>query len=268
MARFGLRNIREGEPVALLQERFVPLYFWHRFALNSLTKAVGGLEYANAVRGDGQQESHPVPATEQRAALNQLLGALEPEALAIPDTVMTLLGPRPSGYPGSVELFGSRTRPAFDALGATQTLAAMIVDGILQRDRAARLVQFAIRDPRALSLGETIDALVTRTWKADAGGATPAAALRRVAARAVADRLLGLAADHEAAPEVRAMADFKIGQLQQRARLLSQAGSDAARAHWQSIAGDFKRWMERQELPAPTRALVAPPGDPFGADPS
>lgn len=267
MARFGLRNIREGESVALLQERFAPLYFWHRFALNSLTKAVGGLEYANAVRGDGQQESRPVPAAEQRAALSQLLGALEPDALAIPDTVITLLGPRPSGYPGSVELFGSRTRPAFDALGATATLAAMIVDGILQRDRAARLVQFATRDPRALSLGETIDALVAHTWKADAGAATPAAALRRVAARAVADRLLALAADRDAAPEVRAMADFKIGQLQPKARLLSQAGSDAARAHWQSIAGDFRRWTERQELPAPTRALVAPPGDPFGEEP-
>jgi hypothetical protein len=31
-----------------------------------------------------------------------------------------------------------------------------------------------------------------------------------------------------------------------------------------SIAGDFTRWVERRELPKPTPALVAPPGDPFG----
>src|SRR6185503_8036998 len=32
ISNFGLRNIRIGEPVALLQERFVPVYFMHRFA--------------------------------------------------------------------------------------------------------------------------------------------------------------------------------------------------------------------------------------------
>src|SRR6185503_16166000 len=41
MRRFGLRNIRAGEPVALLQERFAPVYFMHRFALNSLSKTIG-----------------------------------------------------------------------------------------------------------------------------------------------------------------------------------------------------------------------------------
>ncbi|HEX4935117.1 MAG TPA: zinc-dependent metalloprotease, partial [Gemmatimonadaceae bacterium] len=46
--RFGLRNIRPGDPVTLLQERFAPVYFMHRFAVNSLAKTVGGVEYANA----------------------------------------------------------------------------------------------------------------------------------------------------------------------------------------------------------------------------
>jgi hypothetical protein len=26
-------------------------------------------------------------------------------------------------------------------------------------------------------------------------------------------------------------------------------------------------WLDRRELPTPTKALVAPPGDPFGIDP-
>jgi hypothetical protein len=266
IARFGERNIRPGEPIGLLEERFVPVYFWHRFALFSLSKAVGGMEYANAVRGDGQSETHPLSAAAQRAALAQLLGALEPDELAIPDTVVALLGPRPFGYGRSVELFGSRTRPAFDELGAARTLASMIVDLVLQRDRAARLAQFAARDPRALSLAETIDALVTRTWQQGAGG-EHRAALRRVAARAVADKLLDLAQDKDAAPEVRAMAEYKMTALVPRARLLARTGSDAARAQWLQVAGDFTRWLERRELPQPSRALVAPPGDPFGIEP-
>src|SRR5690606_17270864 len=39
MATFGLDNIRPGEPVALLQERFAPLYFWHRYAVAAVAKA-------------------------------------------------------------------------------------------------------------------------------------------------------------------------------------------------------------------------------------
>ncbi|NUQ21722.1 MAG: DUF5117 domain-containing protein, partial [Gemmatimonadaceae bacterium] len=164
LARFGERNIREGEPVALLQERFVPMYFFHRFALNGVSKAIGGMEYANATRGDALQATRPVPAQRQRAALSALMSALRPSELSIPDTVLTLMAPRPFSYGGSVELFGSRTRPAFDELGAARTLAQMIVDGVLQRDRAGRLVQQAIHDPRALTLGETIDTL-TASWR-------------------------------------------------------------------------------------------------------
>ncbi|HZK78982.1 MAG TPA: zinc-dependent metalloprotease, partial [Gemmatimonadaceae bacterium] len=41
ISRFGERNIRVGEPVALLQERFAPVYFFHRFAINSLSKTIG-----------------------------------------------------------------------------------------------------------------------------------------------------------------------------------------------------------------------------------
>ena len=70
MSKFGERNIRAGEPITLLQERFAALYFMHRFALNALSKTIGGMEYANAVRGDGQQATRPiaVPAAGERAA--------------------------------------------------------------------------------------------------------------------------------------------------------------------------------------------------------
>ena len=69
---------------ALLQERFVPVYFMHRFAIASVAKAVGGMEYSNAVRGDGQQATRVVPAADQRAALRELGALLEPAQLAIP----------------------------------------------------------------------------------------------------------------------------------------------------------------------------------------
>ena len=266
MSRFGLRNIRVGEPVALLQERFAPVYLMHRFAINSLAKSIGGMEYSNAIRGDGMQATRPVADAAQRAALSSLVAALKPAELAIPDTVLTLLGPRPFSYGQYVELFSSRTRPAFDELGAARTLAQMVVDAVLQRERAARLVQFAARSNGALTLGETIDAL-TADWSAGVrNDSRSASALRRVAQRAVADRLLTLASDKEGASEVRAIAELRMDALRRRARTLGAAGSESERAHWMSVAGDFTRWLERRELPTPTPALRAPPGDPFGSD--
>ncbi|HZF66905.1 MAG TPA: zinc-dependent metalloprotease, partial [Gemmatirosa sp.] len=220
MSRFGERAVRPGDPLALLHERFAPVYFMHRFALNSLAKTVGGMEYANAVRGDGQQATRPVAPARQRAALALLADGLAPAALAVPDTVRTLLGPNAGEVTPPVELFRTRTAPAFDALGAARTLAQMTVDAVLQRERAARLVQQHAFDPAQLSLAEAIGRLATATrW----GAATPAsargadAALERVAQRALFDRLLALAADTAAAPEVRAVAELEVGELGARA---------------------------------------------------
>jgi hypothetical protein len=266
MQNFGLRNIREGEPVSLLQERFVPVYLMHRFALNSVSRAIGGMEYHNAIRGDNQQATRPVPAAEQRAALASLVKALSPSELAIPDTIISLLGPRPFSYNPYVELFSSRTRPAFDELGAARTLAQMVVDAVLQRERAARLVQFASRGENPLTLTETIDALAGSWTAAPSGETRKNAALRRVAQRALADRLLLLAADKEASPEVRSIVELKMNSLRSRARNMAGSGTELDRAHWSSVAADFTRWLERQELPSPTPALRAPPGDPFGME--
>ena len=272
MGRFGLRNLREGEPVSLLQERFAPLYFMHRFALNGVSKAIGGMEYHNAVVGDGQQATRAVPATRQRAALQLLIGALAPVELAIPDSVVTLLAPRPFGVAGSGELIRSRTFPQFDELGAARTLAHLVVDAALQPQRAGRLAQQGARDAAQLSLAEAIDALVDGTWNASVrGGARKLEALQRVTQRAVAERIVALAADPTASSEARAIADYKAGALRTvamaRARAAGNAERGAVAAHWLSIAADLAKWQEKHELPAFTRLLVAPPGDPIGDEP-
>ena len=263
MRRFGLRNIRPGEPIALLQERFAPVYFMHRFALNSLAKTIGGMEYTNPYSGDGQQATRPIGGQQQLAALQQLLTALRPEELAIPDTVLTLMVPGAGAVTPQVELFGTRTRPVFDELGAARSLSQMVVDMILQRERAARLVQFATRAGQQLTLPVVIDSLVAATWRGPATSMKQAAILR-VAQRAVTDRLILLAADSTASPDVRAIVDLKLAGLMTEARNRSMGGAFEARAHWSAIARDIDRWLNDGQLPAMTPALPAPPGDPFG----
>lgn len=175
------------------------------------------------------------------------------------------MGPRPFSYEESHDLFGSRTRPAFDEFGAARTLAQMIVSSILEPERAARVVRFATSEASPLTLEEVIDSLIGTTWGASVPSTPKLAALQRVTQRAVADQLLLLASDHNAAQEVRAIADLEITKLRATAeRRERAAASFAERAHWASIAADYRRWIDRRELPAPTKALVAPPGDPFG----
>lgn len=266
MPEFGLRNIQAGEPVATLQERFAPLYFFHRFALRSAAKVIGGVEYRNAVAGDGQQETRPVPGARQRAALALILGALAPAELAVPDTVLTLLGPRPFGYDSSAELFGSRTRPVFDEAGAARSLAQLVLDPLLQPDRLARLVQQSAHDPRALGLPELFATLKRRVWDAPPDRSPRDAMLGRAVQRAYVDGVLALAADTAAAADVRAMAELQLATLRAEAAARGRArGSEIERAHWQAIAADVAAWQRDRRLPVPA-ALPAPPGDPFGDD--
>ena len=62
------------------------------------------------------------------------------------------------------------------------------------------------------------------TWEAPAPASPKLAAIQRVTQRAVADKLLMLAADADAAPQVRAMAELKIADLRARARTQAECG--------------------------------------------
>ena len=265
MSRFGLRNIRAGEPVAMLQERFASLYFFHRFALNSLSKTIGGMEYTNPVAGDGQQATKPIGRPQQMTALRQLARALRPEELAIPDTILTLMVPNAGAVSPSVELFGSRTRPSFDELGAARTLANMILDMVLQRDRAARLVQFANRAGEQMTLVTVIDTLIRSTWDTPMGPDPKMAALQHVTQRAVAERLMLLAADSLATPEVRGIVDYRLNALRLQAKTrATQSAPVEDMAFWTALGRDLERWLDNRELPPLSVPSIAPPGDPFG----
>jgi hypothetical protein len=192
------------------------------------------------------------------------MSALQPDELAIPDTVLTLMAPGANVITPRVELFGARTQPAFDELGAARTLAQMVVDLVLQRERAARLVQFATRPGPQLTLAATIDSVVSATWRRPEPASAKHAALQRVAQRSVADRLILLAADSAAAPEVRGIVEMKLSELRTLARSRGASGEADARAHWLAIASDINRWIENREVPRLSSALMPPPGDPFG----
>lgn len=260
---FGLDNIRTGEPIALLQERFSPLYFWHRFAISRLARTIGGLEYQFAVRGDGETAVRSLPADAQRAALHQLLATIQPAELTIPDTVLALMSPRPSGLAAQTELFRSRTRPMFDELGAAQTLAHVTIDAILQPQRLGRVVA-QVSHGSDLTVPEILDSLLG-TVAANPRDDRRATVLRRITRRAVVDRMLEVAADDGAMQPIRDAMNMRLSMVKEQAdREFQESRSFPVRAAWLGISRDIGRWLDDGVKSGGSEPLTAPPIDPFG----
>jgi len=94
LAGFGEHNVAPGQPLTLLNEVLVPLYFHHRYQLEAASKVVGGLRYTYALRGDGQPPSKPVDGDAQRRALAAILDVLSPETLDLPEPVIDWIARR------------------------------------------------------------------------------------------------------------------------------------------------------------------------------
>ena len=72
IANFSVDNIRSKEPYSVLEDVFVPLYFFHRYQAEAAAKVVGGLDYNYAVKGDNQLTVKSVDVSTQKEALNAL----------------------------------------------------------------------------------------------------------------------------------------------------------------------------------------------------
>jgi hypothetical protein len=133
-----------------------------------------------------------------------------------------------------------------------------VIEGILDRERAARLVLFNAREGANPSLDEVIRTLVNRTW-----GATPSAngghqALRRAVQQVVLNTLLDRAGDRRALAEVRSVAAMHLDLLKSRLSAMS-GGSPADRAHRAAAVRDINRFFAGEDDPeARSRFTVIP----------
>lgn len=260
LSRFGEQAIKRGEPMATIEEKLVPLYLHHRYQVDSTASAIGGLYYGYALRGDGTTPVRPVPAAEQRAALEALLATIKPSELALPAGLLSQIPPRPGGFGLTRETFPRTTGGAFDIIAPAVVAADLVVGNIFDSARAARVVQQHAVDANLPSLDAIIDRVIESTFGATAANAYEAEIARAVQ-RVVVERLMGLA-QNASMPQARAIASLKLREIGER----SPGAADApARAHHELIAADIKRFLERPAPPATTQPMpAAPPGAPIG----
>ncbi|HEX7809495.1 MAG TPA: zinc-dependent metalloprotease, partial [Thermoanaerobaculia bacterium] len=92
LEQFGLRNLVNGEPLASLEEKLLPLYLHHRYQLEAAAKSIGGVTYTYAVSEDPTLP-RVVAAARQRDALSAVMATLEPSFLEIPARIRELIPP-------------------------------------------------------------------------------------------------------------------------------------------------------------------------------
>jgi hypothetical protein len=262
MQRFGVDNIREGRPLAQLEDVLVPLYLFHRYQTVAAAKEIGGLDYRYNVRDDGQMLPEIVDPADQRHALASVLKTLSPAMLTLPQPLLQLLPPRPPGLPRTEEDFPSRTGLTFDPIAAADSAADMTLELLFNSERDNRLVQYHAEELAEPSLQDVIEATLTSTKvPADVSGLE--LEVKRAVDNRIVEALLGLAADKGDSAETKSIARYELTQL--RAKLTQNAGSDVEdqALHAMQVARIDAFFRDPAKF-VPAKPATVPPGMPIG----
>jgi hypothetical protein len=252
LEQFGTRNIANGQPFSALEEALLPLYLHHRYQLEAAAKSIGGVFFTYSVKEN--DASTPiqtiVPAPAQRETLALVVSTLEPRFLDIPRRIIDLIPPPAYAHgDANTELFPRRTDPVFDPIAAAMTSADITVSALLDPARSARLTQ----QPDNLTMRELTDALLNVALQQ---GAIP-----RATRTLIMTRLAQLAANLEAAPQVRAEASDALRRLS--ARLTAPVPDIAEAAHRRATRDEIERFLARPETWKASVIPTVPPGPPI-----
>jgi hypothetical protein len=269
LAEFGLRSIPNGTPLSQLEAKLLPLYLHHRYQLQAAVKSLGGVYYTYAVKTAAgpspARMQEVVPAAQQRKALAAVLETITIEELAIPARILDLVPPTAFGYGGATsEYFNGRTDPVFDPIAAATIAADMTVSGLLEPHRAARLIEFHARDASNPDFKAVVVALIKSTWKTAPSRSAYHQAIARAVQSLAVTRLMELAANGDASPQVRAVATESLRELKASLKLAGPPGANAA--HRRATQEDIERFLARPDATRKqTAPLPTPAGDPIGS---
>ena len=254
---FSEDQLKAGEPISVLRDRLVPLYFLHRYQLEAVVKLVGGQEYDYGVKGANNSGVKTVAAQEQRQAFKALVGSLNHNTLSIPAAIREMLPPHAFGYGASRESFATQTGLTFDPFGAAHTLSDAVLGMLLHPQRATRLAQQGVFDANQLDLNETISTLLTTAFKTKQSNAE-AKALQQVVQGNLLQHLMRLGSDTSVSHAVRGEVHEQLYALDQW--LKNQKGVPFKHYYRSTIENYFEHPSEIQPLQTPK----IPDGSPIG----
>lgn len=216
LAHYSQRMLRPGEPNSMFTSRLPLVYLFHRYALAAAINVVGSAKVPLSLAGDGQQPVIIWPAESQKEALQLALSALHPSQLNVSPEIWKALAPQ-ENRDSDAESFASSAGYLFSPQDGARAVAEIVVGGLLDPRRMQRLAVISEQDSRAPTPGSVVSALVSAAFSGAAK--SPAERdLEGVVQTEVAERLMVLAANSEATPEVRAVALGGVHEVQSMAK--------------------------------------------------
>lgn len=265
---FGLNALPEGQPEALLEEVFVPLYLMHRYQIEATSKLLGGVDYNYKVKGDNQPIQSRLAAIQQQAALNALLSAILPENLVVPEHVLAIIPPRPMGYGRSRETFPSRNGLNFDPLSPAENIVDHTFSFLFESSRANRLQQQKLFDSSLPSFSEVLnkvsDQVFNRSFQADY-----LSEINLMTQTRMVDHLMNLAKNENSTPVVKAivrakLSDISLWQMDTKAAQ-SKVGKETSDAFKRYLSQRINTFLQDKEEFKIPEFLRIPDGAPIGS---
>lgn len=259
IANFSIDNIRSGEPHSVLEDVFVPLYFYHRYQTEAAIKMIGGMEYAYTIKGDGQEVHKVITSEAQEEALKAVLSTLTPDALKIPPHILQLFPPRAYDYRRDRESFKSNNGVAFDAIGAAATSSDMTLSVLLHPQRANRMVQQAALHEDAMGFHRVLKALKHQIFsrkniKDDYGHE-----IQQTIQYSLLQHIMNIAASPQSTPQTKAIAYATLKDISGRLKALSNP-------YKSYLSREISAFMRNPEKFKPKRVPKIPDGSPIGTD--
>jgi len=234
----------------------------HRYQMEGVAKLIGGADYSYAVRGDGQRPIEVLSPDIQRTALTALLETLDSKFLVLPENLLQLIPPKAFAYERGRESFKVRTGLTFDPIAAAESSANMTLKLLLHHERAARLVEYSARNAVNPSFSEIIDKLVKTAFNGTSTGLEKEIDL--MIQKLVVQHLIGLASNPKGAEQVRAIAQFKLFELEKTLNTKKNSGADDERAHVQYLLSKINYYKNNPKEVIPSPAVELPAGSPIG----
>lgn len=262
MKSFGLNAIPEGQPTALLEEVFVPLYLMHRYQIEATSKLLGGVDYRYKVKGDNQPTHGWVHADQQEQALQALLQTISPEQLRVPEHVLKSIPPRPFGYGRSRETFVSRVNPIFDPIAPAETIVDLAFDFMLDGARVSRVYLQHLQQKNLFGFNDMLTSIEKQIFKDHPTEDIDLEIILMTQSKYV-DHLIALAKNADVSNTIRAIARGRLAYFAstEDSNILVKNAADQHRSY---LGDKISAFLNLPEELAAQETLKAPDGSPIG----
>lgn len=260
---FSEKVITKDAPMSTMEEALVPIYLLHRYQIEAVAASLGGLYFTHAVKNDGQMPTKMVDPAEQWRAFESLMSTVTPEALALPDGLISKIPPRPSGYATTVENFSGYTGVTFDPVAAAESAASTTMSYMFAPERAARLIEYNARDSKQPGFFAVVDKVFDKTWKAPMPAGYKGQ-LQAMVNNQVVKNLLQLAATSNTSEIVRGQALLKIDELKDYLTSKMSSAEPALKANMMFALSQIEAFKVEPNKFQPPSPVDMPPGAPIG----